>query len=284
MHGAADIAGRLAGRLSGTTRARVRANLARVEAATGEIGDLDAATTRALRSYARYWVESFRAADLTGDEVDARTTTGGFAHVDAALERGRGVIVLLAHHGSWDVAAQWAETHGYHLVVVAEVLRPRALFERFVRLRETVGVEIFPLRRREAAGGGGGGGGRDALTTALAPALAANHLVGLLSDRDLSGRGPLTELFGEAAHLPRGVAVLAARTGAPVVPITMLQRPGRRWHMQVLPEVDLTGVDPEAVPARIAAALEDIVRLDPVQWHCVSPIWQADTERHGRTA
>ncbi len=277
VHAAADLGGRIAARRAGGARARLRANLARVEAATGAVGDLDVAATAALRSYARYWVESFRAADLSPQAVDRRTTTGGFAHLDAALQRGRGVIVLLAHHGSWDVAAQWGETHGYHLAVVAEVVRPRALFERFVRLRETVGLEIVPLRRRDAVGASGG----DGLVAALAPALAANHMVGLLSDRDLSGRGPLVKLFGEEAHLPRGAAILAARTGAAIVPSTMLQRPGRRWHLQVLPEVEVAGLDAEAATVRVARALEDLVLLDPVQWHCVSPVWQTDRAHRG---
>jgi len=269
VHGAADVVARGLARRSAGRETPLRATLRRV---VGNGPQLDAAVRDAWRSYARYWVESFRAADLSPTELDARTTTTGFEHLDAALERGRGVVVLLAHHGSWDVAAQWAETHGYHLAVVAEVLRPRALFERFVRLRESVGLEVVPLRRREASGREGG----TTLVGALRRTLAANHMVGLLSDRDLSGTAPVVTLFGEPARMPRGPAVLAQRTGAAVIPITMLQRPQRRWHLQVLPEVDVTGLTVDEAVQRMAGAIEDLVRLDPAQWHCFSPVHLVD--------
>ena len=271
VFGVADLGGRLAHRVSVRARARVARNLARVLPAATD-AELSRAVRGAFRSYARYWVEAFRAADLDPADLDARTTTDGFAHLDAALEGGRGVVVLLAHHGSWDVAGRWAETHGYHLAVVVEVLRPRRLFERFVRLREAFGVEVVPLRRRGASGsevGGPLGGG-------LQRVAAANHMIGLLADRDMSRTGVEVSLFGESAPLPRGPVVLSQRTGAPIVPITMLQRPGRRWHLQVLPAVDVDGLAPQAAVARVARALEQLVLLDPVQWHCFSPVWTAD--------
>jgi phosphatidylinositol dimannoside acyltransferase len=210
--------------------------------------------------------------------LDARTTTGGFEHLDGVLEEGRGVIVLLAHHGSWDIAARWAETHGYHLACVAEVLRPRSVFRRFVRMREAIGLEIVPLRR---------GPGTDAAVTGrLREVLAANHLVGLLSDRDLSGRAPLVEFFGEPARIPAGPALLSKRTGAQIVPITMLHRPGLRYHLQCLPAFSTADLTPKEGVQRTAQALEELIRLDPAQWHAFQPIFEADrpAERAGGAA
>lgn len=279
--GAAAVGGRIAHRRATGMRSRVRANLARVV----DAGDLDAAVQAAFASYARYWVESFRAADVPVASVHARTTTDGFHHLDGVLADGRGAVVLLAHHGSWDMAARWAESHGYHLAVVAEVLRPRRLFERFVRLREQIGLEVVPLprrRRRAAADTAAGEGGDEqspsgphggSVATRLADVLRANHLVGLLTDRDLSGDAPLRPFFGEDTRIPLGAAVLAARTGAPIVPITMLQRPGRRWHLQILPPIRPAGRRIADIHADVVAGLEAIVRLDPNQWHAFQPMW-----------
>jgi lauroyl/myristoyl acyltransferase len=267
----ADLGGRLAWLLGAASRARVTANLARVTPPN----ELDRAVRLAFRSYARYWVEAFRAADLAPDDLDRRTTTDGFEHLDGVLDRGRGAVVLLAHHGSWDVAAQWAETHGYHLAVVAEVVRPRRLFEKFVRLRETVGLEVVPLRK----GPGGAGGSRppdqDDLVGRLSQVLAANHLTGLLAERDLTRKGVEVDFFGEPTRLPRGPVVLSQRTGAAIVPITLLQRPGRRWHLQVLAPVDVDGVGVEEGVQRIARALEALICLDPTQWHAFQRVWSA---------
>jgi KDO2-lipid IV(A) lauroyltransferase len=257
----ADRAGTAMHRLASQTRAVVGDNLRPVKAALGTPGELDELVAAAFRSYARYWAEAFRAADLGPGELDRRTETSGFAHLDAALDRGRGVVVLLGHHGSWDVAAQWAETHGYHLAVVAEVVRPRWLFARFVRLRETVGLEVVPLRRGEELYG------------RLEEVLAANHLVGLLADRDVSGSGPEVELFGERTRLPQGPVALAHRCGAPIVPITMLQRPGRGWHLQVMPAIEAAEMSFEEAMDAVAAGIEGIVATDPVQWHAFQPIW-----------
>ncbi len=264
----ADLAARVQHHLASATRARVRANFARVVAPES----LDATVKAAFRSYARYWVEAFRAADISPADIDRRTTTAGFEHLDSALEQGRGVVVLLAHHGSWDSAARWAESHGYHLAVVAEVLRPRSTFKRFVALREAIGVEVVPLAKGAQ------------LTGRLAEVAAANHLVGLLTDRDLTGRAPVTDFFGEPARIPVGAAVLSRRTGAPIVPITMLQRPGRRWHLQVLPVVEVADVPLAAAAGRIAEALEALIRLEPAQWHAFQPVWAADPGATGSRA
>ena len=254
---AADVAGRAAHRLGARMRATVRANLAHVV----EGAALDATVRQAFRSYARYWVESFRASDLDPGELDRRTTTAGFSHLDGVLEQGRGAIVLLAHHGSWDVAARWAESHRYHLAVVAEVVRPRSLFAKFVRLREDIGLEVVPLRR-----------GAD-LVSRLSEVLEDNHLVGLLTDRDLTGKAPVVRLFGGPTRVPLGAAVLSRRTGTPIVPITMLQRPGRCWHLQVLPAITTDGLTVAEAHEAVVAGLEALISLDPGQWHAFQPVY-----------
>ncbi|HWB70909.1 MAG TPA: phosphatidylinositol mannoside acyltransferase, partial [Egibacteraceae bacterium] len=260
----ADACGRLACRLAPRTRRRLRSNLGRVVASGGSGRSLDELVADAFRSYARYWVEAFRAADLDPAELHRRTSTDGTVHLDAALEQGRGVVVLLAHHGSWDIAARWGEAHGYHLAVVAEVVRPRRVFEKFVRLRERVGLEVVPLRRGEG------------LVGRLGQVLTDNHLVGLLADRDLTGRAPVVELFGEQARVPAGAVLLSKRTGAAIVPATMLQRPGRRWHLQVLPPLDVQALSLEEGCSAAAGAIEQLVMLDPAQWHAFQPVWLAD--------
>jgi KDO2-lipid IV(A) lauroyltransferase len=256
-------------RVARTQRAQLRRNLRRVQPDADAV-ELDRLVAAGFRSYARYFVEAFRAADVTPAQVHRRTTTEGFEHLDAALDRGRGVVVLLAHHGSWDMAARWAESHGYHLAVVAEVVKPRALFDKFVRLREAVGLEVVPLQP----------GGE--VKSRLMGVMADNHLVGLLSDRDLTARGRVVDLFGEPSRIPPGPVLLARSTGAAVVPITMLQRPGRRWHLQVLPEVDVRAGTFADACAAVAAGLEALIRTEPTQWHALSPVWLVDVPVHRR--
>lgn len=264
----ADAIAWVAARRSRRARARVRDNLAHAV----DVANLEGAVDAAFRSYARYWVEAFRAADIAPADIGERVTTAGFDTLDRVLDQQRGVIVLLAHHGSWDIAARWAEVHGYHLAVVAEVVRPRSLFARFVRLREAMGLEVVPLAPRTGVGGKG-------IAVRLGEVLADNHLVGLLTDRDLSGKAPLVDFFGQPCRLPVGATVLAKRYGAPVVPIATLQRPGRRWHLQILEPRWLHDLDLHDGQQQVADALEEIIRLDPTQWHAFQPIWPATPRR-----
>ena len=258
VFGMAGVGADLARRVADDTM--IRRNLSRVVPAD----QLDTAVEGAYASYARYYAEAFRADVMDPAWLDERTTTSGFEHLDGVLEQGRGAIILLAHHGSWDVAARWAESHGYHLACVAEVLRPRRVFHKFVTMRERLGLEIVPLRRG------------DDLTGRLAKVLEQNHLAGLLSDRDLSGKAPLVELFGEPARIPAGPALLNRRTGAPIVPITMMHRPGTRYHLQVLPPLETEGADLREAVQVTARGIEDLIRLAPEQWHAFQPIFEAD--------
>lgn len=257
---------RYALRRNGPAVQRLRRNLARVV----PVEELDAAVEQGVHSYARYWVEAFRAADYPAEHVGRRTSHEGFDLLDIVLDEGRGAIMLLAHHGSWDVAAQWAETRGYHLAVVAELLRPRMLFRRFVRLRESVGLEVVPLRRG------------DDIVAQLEQALAANHMVGLLAERDLTGKGPVVDFFGEPTRLPPGPVVLSQRTGVPIMPAAVLQRPDGGWHFRIFPAFHVNDMTVEEGCARLARALEDIIRMDPVQWHAFQPVWQVDLPEHKR--
>jgi KDO2-lipid IV(A) lauroyltransferase len=263
-----DLGGRWAARREGPTRQRVRANLAHVVAPD----ELDATVDAAYRSYARYWAEAFRAADMPEDVVRQRVLAEDFEKLDEVLEQGRGAIVLLAHHGSWDVGARWAEAVGYHLAVVAEVVRPHRLFRRFVRLREAMGVEVVPLVPRNGLGGKG-------IATRLGEVLRDNHMVGLLTDRDLSGTAPLVDFFGAPCRLPVGATVLAKRTRAPVVPIATMQGPGRRWHFRVLQPRLLHEMEIHEAQQEVARTLEEIIRLDPTQWHAFQRIWPALPEQ-----
>ncbi len=75
-----------------------------------------------------------------------------------ALARGRGVVLALPHSGNWDHAGAWLVLRGHPFTTVAERLRPEALFDRFVAVREKVGMEVLPLT----------GGGRTTFAVLLA--------------------------------------------------------------------------------------------------------------------
>ncbi|MGH3655965.1 MAG: phosphatidylinositol mannoside acyltransferase [Micromonosporaceae bacterium] len=243
---------------------QLAANLGRV---TG--GDPDPLLVRdALRSYARYWMEAFR---LPSQSVQRTVETLHIPerHLLAEhLDHGRGVVVALPHMANWDHAGAWVAAQGWPITTVAERLRPESVFERFLAYRRSLGMEILPLT-----------GGQQTPLATLAERVRAGAVVPLLADRDLSSRGVPVTFFGEPTRMPAGPALLAIRTGAPLLAASLWYEPGRTC----------VGLEPVEVPGngelgdrvavttqRIAGVFEVGIAAHPVDWHMLQRLWLAD--------
>ena len=103
-----------------------------------------------MRSYARYWMETFRLPTMDLDDVVERSVADstGLEHIAAATSAGRGVVVALPHSGNWDVAGLMICREFGGLTTVAERLKPESLYTTFVEYRESLGMEVHPADRR----------------------------------------------------------------------------------------------------------------------------------------
>ncbi|MEU2088018.1 phosphatidylinositol mannoside acyltransferase [Nocardia beijingensis] len=218
-----------------------------------------------LRSYARYWREAFRLPSMDpirlADIIESSAT--GLEHIRHAVERGTGAVLALPHSGNWDLAGVWVVQRVGSPTVVAERLAPESLFRRFVRFRERLGFEIIPLTGAAAPP-----------FPQLIARIRQGRIVGLLGERDLSGRGVPVTFFGEEARLPAGPARLAIDTGAPLLPVHCWFTPGG-WGFRVDPPVDTSGGVRETTQAladRFAAG----IAAHPADWHMLQPLWTAD--------
>ncbi len=253
-------------------RQQVARNLARV--APHVTGQRRAALVRAAYvSYARYWLDSFRLHTRSGEEISAAVRTEGLPYAEGLLADGSGGIFATGHLGSWDVGAYFAAERGWVMTTVAEVVEPRRLFERFVRLREDVGIEVIPLVR--------GGNMLDRLQARMRDAGA---MATLLADRDLGRSGPIVEFFGEPCRLPAGAVALAHRTGRPAV-VGAFLTDGDDYLGVVRPPVRLDDLSLYDGVQLVAHELEALIRRAPEQWHVFVPNWLADREpRHAVAA
>ena len=245
-------------------RRRVRSHLARIRP------DLDAAalddlTVAAYVSYARYWLDAFRVHRMDVEEIAARVRLDNKETVDRTLDDG-GAILATQHLGSWDVGALWSIDGGWPMWVVAEVVEPRSLFDRFVRLRQEAGAGVIPLVK-----------GGDMIDR-LEQIVDDGGLATLLADRDLTGRGPVVSFFGEPCRLPAGPAVLARRTGRPVTVASFVTE-GRDWIGVCQGEpLDLADCSVQEGTQRLAHRMEDLIRRFPEQWHVFVPQWLVERE------
>jgi KDO2-lipid IV(A) lauroyltransferase len=243
---------------------RLRANLDRVRPGLTEAA-LDALTREAVRSYLRYWCESFRLPAWPVEDVVRRTRTVDEHHLRDAYAEGRGAVVPLPHMANWDWAGAWACATGMPLATVAERLRPERLYDEFVDYRSTLGMRILPLT------------GGEATTPRLVEWLQGGGLVCLLADRDLSRTGVEVDLCGHRARMPAGPALLARRTGAPLVPVT-LHYSGDDMTItfhEPVPHAD--GDDGlAAMMQRVADAFSTAIREHPQDWHMMQKVFVDD--------
>ncbi|MBW3578334.1 MAG: phosphatidylinositol mannoside acyltransferase [Actinobacteria bacterium] len=245
-------------------RNQVRSNQARA-AGRSPRRELDRLVRDAYRSYARYWLDSFRVHTLDPDDVLARTEDVNTRILDEVRSDGRGAILATGHLGSWEIGAFFSTQRDWRLTVVAELLEPRRLFDRFVELRRALGLEVIPLVR------GGDAVGR------LEQVVRDGGTATLLADRDLTGTGPIVTFFGEPCRMPPGPAALARRTGRPVVPGACFTTP-RGWRAVVHEPLDIAHLPVLDGTQQIAQALERLIGLAPEQWHVFVPNWLVDRE------
>ena len=248
-------------RRGGKSVDRLRANLRVVRPELSE-ADLDALTHEAVRSYLRYWCESFRLPAWPIEDVVRRTRTVDVHHLRDALSLGGGAVVPLPHMANWDWAGAWACAELAPLCTVVERLKPERLYDEFVAYRRTLGMEILPLT------------GGDATLPKLEEWVRGGGLVCLLADRDLSRTSVEVLLCGHAARMPRGPAVLARRTGAPLVPAT-LHYVGDEMTIHFHPPVPHADGDQGIVAMMqdVADAFTAGISEHPQDWHMMQRVF-----------
>jgi KDO2-lipid IV(A) lauroyltransferase len=253
---------------NGVGTRQLRKNLRRVVGPGMSELRMDGLVGAALRSYSRYWLETFRLETMDHAAVAANTRLAGDEHVVAGLERGNGVIFALHHSGNWDAAGIWlVHAHG-PFTTVAERLRPPSVFDRFVAYRESIGMEVIALT-----------GGEQPPASVLSERLRSNGMVCLLADRDLSRTGIEVTFFGEPARMPSGPALLAARTGAALLP-TNAYFDGDGWGLTIDPAVPIPEGrlrhQVEAATQALADAFAARIAERPEDWHMLQRLWLAD--------
>ncbi|NLU81309.1 phosphatidylinositol mannoside acyltransferase [Rhodococcus sp. HNM0569] len=243
---------------------QLRKNLARVLGTTP--ADVpDELIRDSVRSYARYWREAFRLPSMdlvaTARALDDRIE--GKHHLEKAMAEGRGAILALPHSGNWDMAGVWCAQRWGGFTTVAERLKPESLYQRFVRYRESLGFEIFPLS-----------GGEAPPFPQLADRLRAGRIVCLLGERDLARKGVPVTFFGEPTRMPAGPAKLAVDTGAALLPVHCWFTDDG-WGFSVDAPVDVAhGVD--VATQALADRFATNIAAHPQDWHMLQPLWLSD--------
>ncbi|MFD9745762.1 phosphatidylinositol mannoside acyltransferase [[Kitasatospora] papulosa] len=260
-------------RRRGKSVLRLESNLARVvpDADAARLAELSQA---GMRSYMRYWMESFRLPTWSPERIKASIDVRDAHRLTEGLDAGRGVVLALPHLGNWDLAGAWVTTDlKVPFTTVAERLKPETLYDRFVAYRQGLGMEVLPHSGGAAFG-------------TLARRLRAGGLVCLVADRDLSASGVEVDFFGATARMPAGPALLAQQTGALLLPVTLWYDGtpvmGARVHPPVpLPETGTRAEKTSSMTQALADAFAGGIAEHPEDWHMLQRLWLADLDPQG---
>lgn len=248
-------------RRNGKSVQRLRSNLQRTQPGITTL-DLDLLTFQAMRSYMRYWCDTFRFPDWSTQRVQETVTVENEHLLMDAIAAKTGVIVSLPHAGNWDHAGAYFCAKGVNLVTVAEHLKPEKLFLKFLEYRQNMGMEVLPLDGR--------------VLGTLAQRLRQGALVALVADRDLSRSGIDVQFFNAPSRMPAGPALLAIKTDAPLI-TAFVSYTETGIHIVfknvVLPVAGTQEEQVAEIVQMTAKHFEEGIKENPEDWHMLQRIW-----------
>ena len=252
-------------RLDRKHRIIAQENLRRAFNGEHSLGTISGLARSTFVNLGRTIVETCRIPKIDRENFGQFIQIEGFERFLMAKDRGKGVIYITAHLGSWELLPVASALMGEALYIVARPLDNRRLDWAINRLRAVWGTRVLTKKR--------------AMPT-LVRALHRGESIGILMDQNTtSEEGVFVDFFGLPACAPLAPALLALRTDASVLPVTIFRR-GRNRHSilvgQQIP-VSRTGRLKEDLVANTTAftkALEAFIRREPAQWLWVHRRWK----------
>ena len=246
---------------NGKSIQRLRSNLHVVKPHLDEL-ELETLVAQSMSSNMRYWCDTFRIQNWSKERILNSVTVSNSNLLIDRIEGGDGVVVALPHSGNWDLAGAYFCALGIPLVTVAERLKPEALFQRFLEHRTRMGFEVLALDKRSFA--------------TLMKRAREKRLIALVADRDLSRGGIDVTFFGAPARMPAGPALLAVKTGIPLIVAHVSYTPhGIHIDFHDVP-VPTVGSEDERIAKTVqkcAELFEEGIREHPEDWHMLQRIW-----------
>jgi len=195
----------------------------------------------------------------------------GEENVQTALHKGKGVLILTAHYGNWELGiiplSKMGEFH-----VIARALDIPILENELLAIRESFGARV--IYKKQA-------------TRHTLRALKEKGIVAILIDQNvLHDEAIFIDFFGKTAGTTPALAMFHLRTGAPIVPAFALPTPSKGYHIRFLrglefPPTDDHREDIRHITQECTRIIEEQIREKPEFWLWFHDRWrsQPETER-----
>jgi KDO2-lipid IV(A) lauroyltransferase len=218
-----------------------------------------------FRHLGRESVATFRLSRMGAAEVRARTDLVGWEAVLEAWSQGKGLIIATGHFGNWEMGGSSVVAHGIPCDAVVQAQRNPLFDADLVAVRKRLGLGV--IERKTAP-------------KKVIRSLRKGRSVGILGDQNVRRGGVFVEFFGKLASTPRGVAIFALRTGAPVFLGMARSLPGlpQRYQVSFKPvEFTPSGETEEDIlrfTELYARLLEEVIREAPEQYFWQHRRWK----------
>jgi KDO2-lipid IV(A) lauroyltransferase len=234
--------------------------------------DLTAAQRRrmARRTFANFAaaaIDLLRLPSASRQELATLVSFAGLEHVDAALTRGRGAILVGAHLGPYELGAACLAARGYPASGVVEDLAPDVM-KALSTIRQTTGLQLIGLKKA---------------IVGISTALGENRAVLLAADRVVGRRSSGVELpFASGRRsVPTGPASFAIKSGAPIIIASIVRTKkwtGARYAISLEPPIFAEGegkAEQDRLTRRVTERLAAIVAEHADEWFVFQPQWRA---------
>ncbi len=227
--------------------------------------DIDRLTREIFQHIGITFLEIVQMRFLACEDILSRIRLTGEQYLHQALQQGRGLIIISAHLGNWEMGLQFASCYlNTRITGVARNVRFAPLNRRVHRLRTRFGINVIHKK-----------GALPEMTQTL----RRKEVLALLVDQSRRSEGVETLYFGRRVTTTPAVAMLALRCKSPVLPMFCIRERNGGLRIEVEPalEIQRSGnlrADLLANTQRVTDAVEQAVRQHPEQWFWVHKRWK----------
>lgn len=218
-------------------------------------------------------IEFFRIPKLDEKKFKRKVVVEGLDEALKLLEMRKGGLLLIGHFGNWELMGFVSKVIGNPILAIAKPIKQRRVDQWITEIRKAAGLELIHPENASRK---------------VIQALSQNRIVGILIDqRAKRSRGVWVDFFGKKAPTTPGLAVLALKTGAPVVPVFMIRNGLQRHRLLIQKPLQLiqTGdfkKDVETNTQLFNDTLELMVRQYPDQWFWIHRRWERKKRAYSR--
>jgi KDO2-lipid IV(A) lauroyltransferase len=228
--------------------------------------ELELLVRNGMRNYLRYWQDIFALPGWNRSTLNNRFEVKGQNNLDDALKQKLPLVTATPHMGNYDAGGYWYVNNFGPLVTVVERLKPESLYNKFVKFRNLLGVEVIPTQ------------GESDIFMKLLRSAKEGKMVALIADRDITKNGIEVTYAGAATSFPVGPAVLATTLKGLVLPLVTYYE-NNKIVLEFFPTLKPVENNSKAdnvknITQNLANIFAQEIKKHPEDWHMLQKVWE----------